>query len=359
MTSDNGSWISQFSLDVAGSDLHEAGLVFSAGTLEPGISTELTVTVANTGGLPVASAQAVLRSRSLWVAITDSTGTFGAIPTGGQTDNASDPFAVTFAADMVHGASVPLTLVLYEADGACRRIDLSIPVGELTETDPTGPDTYGYYAFDNGDVGYAETHPFDWVEIDPTRGGNGLDVGLADTQYERDDTEVVPLPFPFRYYGREYDTISICSNGWIAFGETDLVNWRNWGIPSAGSPDAMVAVFWDDLRQIGDDRVYQWYDEVEHRYIVQWSRLENLFSGIQTCQVILHDLEYYPTLSQDGIIVCQYLDLDDNDTARNYATLGIQSPDGRDGVCYSYYQVAAPGAMIPQEQELGISPRAL
>ncbi|MEZ4386717.1 MAG: C25 family cysteine peptidase [Candidatus Krumholzibacteriia bacterium] len=343
-TSNEGSWDSQAVVPLVAPELDAVGLAFTPGPPVPGLSTELVVTLANTGSLPLAGGQAVLRSRSLWVTIEDSTASFGAIAVGGQGDHAADPFALSFAADMVAGASVPLSVVVEQADGLRRRVDLLVQVGERTLVDPVGPDTYGYYAFDNGDVGYAEARPFDWVEIDPSRGGPGADVGLTDTYYERDDTETVPLPFPFRYYGESFGSVSICSNGWIAFGETTHTFWRNWIIPSAGSPDAMVAVFWDDLVQQLANKVYHWYDAAEHRYIVQWSRMRNQQYGLQTCQVILLDPAFHPTRSGDGIIVCQYLDLDDNDDERSYATLGIQSPDGTDGVCYAYYHGTAPGA---------------
>ncbi len=347
VSSATGTWESQLVLTVAGSDLAPADPIYSAGAAGPGVSTEIIVAVSNDGSLPMGASQAWLRTRSLWVTLTDSTGSYGAIPVGGQADNAGDTFAVTFAADMVDGSSVPLTLVLEDADGMRRRMDFSVPVGTRTAVDPTGPDAYGYYAFDDGDVGYAETRAFDWVEIDPDRGGPGTLVGLSDFSYEQDDVELVDLPFPFRYYGQEFATLTVCSNGWVSFDEEAIPFWRNWNVPAAGSPDAMIAVFWDDLRLVASGKVYHWYDAAENRYIVQWSRMPNLLEGVQTCQLILLDPAHYPTLSLDGIIVCQYLDVDNNDHERNYATLGIQSPGGTDGVCYSYYATEPPGGVAP------------
>jgi hypothetical protein len=348
IAADTGEWTAQTTLTVTGSELVASGLDFAAGPPQPGGVSALAVSLANQGGLSVGGGTAVLRSYSLWVEITDSLGAYGAIPVGGAADNAADPFGVAFAADMVAGSSVPLTLVVDQDDGSRRRIDLVVPVGERTVTDPVGGDAYGYHAFDHGDTGYAEARPFAWVEIDPNHGGSGADVGLVDTYYERDDTETVPLPFPFTFYGETFTQLSICSNGWVAFGETDARFWRNWTLPSAGSPHGMVAVFWDDLVQSATGRVYHWYDDVGHRYIVQWSRMRNRTLGQQTCQVILLDPAHHPTLSGDGIVVCQYLELENNDTARGFATLGIQSPAGDDGLCYSYYAVDAPGALTPQ-----------
>ena len=51
-----------------------------------------------------------------------------------------------------------------------------------------------------------------------------------------------------------------------------------------------------------------------------------------------------PTGSGDGLIICQYLEINDIDSTRNYATMGIQDPTGTDGVLHTYYARNAPGA---------------
>ena len=71
---------------------------------------------------------------------------------------------------------------------------------------------------------------------------------LSDTGNNQDDVETINLPFTFRFYGVEYDQISISSNGWIAMGETELESFRNYELPGVGGPSKMIAVFWDDLK---------------------------------------------------------------------------------------------------------------
>ncbi len=120
-------------------------------------------------------------------------------------------------------------------------------------------------------------------------------------------------------------------------GATSLVHWRNWGIPSAGSPDAMIAPFWDDLVQSGTNRVYAWHDAANDRFIVQWSRMENRHGGQQNFELILFDPSAHPTTTGDGIILFQYDAVNNNDSSRGYATTGIQNLDGTDGLLYTYY----------------------
>ena len=74
-------------------------------------------------------------------------------------------------------------------------VNFVLPVGIAATSDPLGPDTYGYYALDDSDVAYEGAPVFDWIEIDPTHGGTGTDLGLSDFGWEQDDIEFVTLPF--------------------------------------------------------------------------------------------------------------------------------------------------------------------
>ena len=104
----------------------------------------------------------------------------------------------------------------------------------------------------------------------------GTDIGLSDTGGgSQNESKVVNLPFTFQYYGEPYDRVTICSNGWLAMGETYLTTYRNWTIPGSGGPAAMLAVFWDDLYQTSESDVFTKYDAANHRWIVEWSRMKN------------------------------------------------------------------------------------
>ena len=64
----------------------------------------------------------------------------------------------------------------------------------------------------------------------------------------QDDSQVINLPFTFTFYGQEYEQITVCSNGWISFGSSQLESFRNDHLPGPGGPSPMLAVFWDDLK---------------------------------------------------------------------------------------------------------------
>ena len=95
-----------------------------------------------------------------------------------------------------------------------------------------GPDEYGYYIYDSGDDGYDLAPVYDWIEIDPSLGGMeqiliyqivAMVIGV-----EAGPIAHVDLPFPFKFYGVDYDEITVCTNGWVAFGYTDMESFRNY-----------------------------------------------------------------------------------------------------------------------------------
>lgn len=78
----------------------------------------------------------------------------------------------------------------------------------------------------------------------PLVGATELDFGT-----EVDDGVVsLPMPFPFRFFDALTASVSISVNGFLAFEPIDVASsYDNDAIPSANLPDAMVAVWWDDL----------------------------------------------------------------------------------------------------------------
>ena len=85
-------------------------------------------------------------------------------------------------------------------------------------------------------------------------------------------------------------------------GSTYVVQYRNWTIPGAGSANAMIAPFWDNLYQDAGSGLFVKHDEVEHRWIVEWSRFRGYSAQLETFQVILYDPAYHVTETGDGII---------------------------------------------------------
>jgi hypothetical protein len=317
--------------------------------LDPGESATLTVTLSNDGAASGAGPiHAQFISDSYSVDVTDGIGTYaGSIPPGGVATNSSDAFGLSSPADCVPGQLASLRLALTFADGVRDTVPFTIVVGTADTQDPTGPDAYGYFAFDNTDDAYAEKPTYSWIDIV----GTGTFLGLTDYGENQDDVMTVDLPFPFQYYGETFTRVSICSNGWIAMGATYLTDYRNWYMPAAGGPANQIAPFWDNLYQTTSGKVYHWFDEANHRYVIAWDNVRMLtdYSNyLESCEVILYDPAYYPTYSGDGVIVFQYETVNNNDSEQHYCTVGIQNREHTEGLTYSYYYTEAATAATLQ-----------
>jgi len=348
-TDGSDSWTSLVDLTVNGPAAEVVGFHLSTGSLSPGQSATMDITLRNSGNLATSGASATLSSDSRWISISDSDGSYGSMGVGNQGNNSANTFSINAGVECYPGHVATLFLDLVFAEGGTTRVPVLLTIGTATSTDPVGPDNHGYYAFDNTDTGYEFAPTYNWVEIAPTSGGMGTSVGLSDYDRYDDDVVVVDLPFTFNYYGKPFDNLSICSNGWIAFGATNIRSYRNWTLPSAGTPDNMIAAFWDDLYiRSSNSGIYSWYDEAGHRLIIQWDNVGTAYnmSGDQdeTFQIILDDPAFNAGDTGDGIITINYQDVNLTDSETGYHTTGIQNEDRTDAVLYSYYNMHPGGA---------------
>ncbi len=270
----------------------------------------------------------------------------------GSTGTTEASFEVNTALSVYPGERIPINWT-YETDNYLSRTEtgtIYLIVGELTETDPYGPDLYGYRVFDNTDTSYWNAPTYNWMEIDNTHGGAGIRYNLTDWGDERDESIAQELPFDFTFYGESFDVITVCSNGWLCMGDTGEKNFRNWHLPDGGGPMNIVAPFWDDL-VLGNGGVYYYYDEEADRVILEWSRMNmrNYLhaDSIITAQAVLYDPEAYPTRTGDGIIEFYYHDFHDNDTYQNYSTIGIRNGDATDGIQVRYASHGTEGIAQP------------
>ena len=314
-------------------------------TLDPGESGTLTVTIQNNGSIAGSAISASLATTSSWAGVSDANGSYSNLGVGASGSNSGNTFALSISPDCFEGHLATFMMTLTFNGGATDVVEFSLPVGTASSNDPLGPDGYGYYAFDNTDTGYPWAPTYSWVEINPSLGGAGTDLGLNDFGWQQDDTNLATLPFTFQYYGEPFTQISICSNGWIAMGATDLHPYRNWSIPGAGNPDAMIAGFFDNLIQSGSNKVYTWNDTENSRFVIEWSQLRNDYSNaVEEFQIILFDPSIYNTATGDGPILVQYKTVNNTDSRDGYATAGIANLDGTGGLLYTYAADYAPAA---------------
>ncbi|MFN3820785.1 MAG: carboxypeptidase regulatory-like domain-containing protein, partial [bacterium] len=270
-------------------------------------------------------------------------------------------FRVRLTPQAIPGNTVPLMMVItagQEPDVYRDTIFLADLIRPLGSDQPVGPDEYGYIAFDSYDITWDKRPVFAWREINPLIEGyefEGFRLPLEDNGNNQDTSVVVELPFTFRYYGREFNRLVVCSNGWAAFGEENgmFIDFRNYPIPGVQGPDAQLAILWDDLVNYGGRQsggVFIYYIEEEGVLVVEWSGMEVYSDPLhreQSFQILLYDPERWLTRTGDGEIKFQYLkaapvrgDVTDN----YYATIGIKNLDNTGGIQYAYWDRYHPNA---------------
>lgn len=194
---------------------------------------------------------------------------------------------------------------------------------------PSGPDSYGYYVFDNTDI-FPQAPQYDWIEIAPPQGPGTIIPEITDSDA---DTVTIPLPFTFKFYGIEYDSIGVCSNGFLELGKATYRFGYNTSIPSPGGPRRLLAPFWCDLNPYEGGDVYKYYDSTNHRFIIEFKDVVHYgTSDNETFEIILLDPNYYLTPTGDGEIIFQYNTVSDP----SECTIGIEDHTETVGLQYLY-----------------------
>ncbi|MBL7149927.1 MAG: PKD domain-containing protein, partial [Candidatus Cloacimonetes bacterium] len=316
------------------------------GILDPGETVELEVTLENLGAVAANGISGILSSPNNYIVIDDADGYFGNIAAGGQASNSSNRFMITANAQVIPGSQFTLELELNNAQGYNNTVSFPINVGTVSITDPVGPDAYGYYCYDDEDIDYFNVPTYDWIEINSI----GTDLQLNDGG-DTGDSETINLPITFRMYGEEYNTVTVCSNGWIAPGGSSQASFMNSRIPGPQGPSPMIAPFWDDLKNGSTGDVFWYYDNTQHYVVIEWDHMQNDYNGAEeTFQAILYDANYYPTSTGDSEIKVQYKIINNVDAGGSlsehgqYSSVGIEDHTGTVGLEYTFnnaYPVAA------------------
>ncbi|MBU1985527.1 hypothetical protein KJ815_14110, partial [bacterium] len=375
LTSSAGAETVRVNLTPSAADVEYVSHAFGGpgGNTDPGESGSLMVTFRNSGARSLVSSQAVLRTNDPNIYITDSLANYGNVNALATATNSTDPFSIQISPGTFNGHRAVMELVVWDANGFRDSTlfdstdfyttdstlfspvvtNFFLTIGTRTSTSPSGPDAYGYYAFDN-----TETQPmgsgatYEWVEVGP--GGPGTSLNFSDTGDNLDASTTLTLPFNFTFYGQTFTQITVCTNGWLAFGSYPITDYRNYRMGTSIGPPYMVAAYWDDLWISGtSNNVYYYYDATEHRYIVEW-RARTLHSLVnEFFEIILYDPAYYPSVSGDGKVKVQYQTCTpssntggSNDNA--YASVGIQNGDHSIGLDYYYANQYGPGAATLQ-----------
>ncbi|UCG43094.1 MAG: hypothetical protein JSU73_00310, partial [candidate division WOR-3 bacterium] len=265
-------WSSKFKLQAfaaspyfVGVEIDDSMGTWPNGRLDPGEDVELVVTVGNQGMGNSFEVRGVLRTLDSLCTVTDTHAFFGTVLSESIVV-CTDRFGVTAHAHLPPESRLQFELDLIGDPGNDTTVQFALFSGGRVATDPIpdGPRIPPlYFAYDDADVFYSEVPTYDWVEI--------RDVGTS-LELEDQETKAVALPDafgPFVFYNESFDTISVCSNGWIAPGVTTDRSWQNRHLPTPRNR-ALIAPLWDDLLPPYGGNVLYWHDADNNRFVIEW-----------------------------------------------------------------------------------------
>jgi len=198
-----------------------------------------------------------------------------------------------------------------------------------------GPDAMGYVWISSQDEDGPE---YNWVDIFDT----GTQVTLADDSF----TGPIDLGIQFPFYDQMQTQVYIGSNGFLSFG-AGYTSLSNQSLPTAATPNNLIAMFWDDLypTAASTGTVKYLSDPENDRFIVQFTTVPHCCNPTgppETFQCILYG---------DGNILVQFQDMQGS---RISATVGIENSTGTIGLMANYNDV---GALIGNEVAIAFIPQ--
>jgi hypothetical protein len=298
------------------------------GAADPGENILLRLTLSNVGFATATGIGGHLSTADSYVLVTQSQAVFPNLTHFQQGVGLPD-YLLTISPSCPVGHTVVCNLMVTADSGYAENVVTTFMVGTPQQA-PTGPDDYGYRAWDDTDGGPA--HPFAWAEAAPQHGGPGTALAWLNAD---DGTQTVNLPFTFRYYSSNFSQISICTNGWMALGVTTSNDWTNSTIPNVDGPPNMLALFWRDLNAgYGGSQIATYFNPSQHTFTVEYDSVAFYASQTsrQTFQAIFYDPAWYPTTTGDGEILVQYKRV----TTAATATFGIENQTQTGGLQYGF-----------------------
>jgi hypothetical protein len=292
------------------------------GTVNVGFSASQVFSIKNDGGGTLGINSVMFEGIAAQYSFVDAN-TYPAALTAGQellvTVNFHPMAAGTFTAQLVVNDNIAKATTVVPITG----VGFDPNFGGGDETTP-----YGGYYFANNIAAAAPTAPyFDWVINQDNAVDPALVVGTTDDGY----WGPIPIGFEFLYYGNMYNTVYIGTNGLVTFGEGSNA-YTNAPIPTAGTPNNVLALFWDDLNFLPATAHIYYGGSPGITFVITYDNVQRYGDPASTitAQVILY---------VDGRIRMQYLDVTGNAWS---PTIGIENADGTLGVQYHYNGTGGP-----------------
>ncbi len=193
----------------------------------------------------------------------------------------------------------------------------------LCALDHGGPDNYGYrWATSDNANGPA----YNWITPNTT---TGTVLNLGD-----DDIEgPFPLGFTFNFYGVDYDSVKISSNGYLTFNFDESESRLYQLVPDANTPNNLVGWFWSDIDPPEDAVSVVSYENTtingQNAFLVTFDRCREFDTsnpGYFTGQV---------ALIEDGTILIQFEGFYENYVMSDQ-TICLEDATGSNGIVCEY-----------------------
>lgn len=189
---------------------------------------------------------------------------------------------------------------------------VSGPAGGTVNVDISLPSTQNYLCLDNTEAGGPT---YNWTDAT-----SGTAFPLGDDA----SSAAITLPGTFTYFGTDFTTVRINSNGFLFFGSTNFTT-ANMALPFEGRPNNDVMAFGEDLNPESGTQGTIHARTVGSTLVVQYTQVQHWASGFsETFQIILD------TASDQ--ITYQYHTLSWPD----FTTVGVENSSGSVGQLYSY-----------------------
>jgi hypothetical protein len=315
------------------------------GRLGRGETGRVLLGVTNAGGASLSSVEATLSTTDTDVVVTDSVAWYGVCAPGDTCSGARDWFGVSAGPDLPKNRAVTF-LARFRASGTSYTysdtFSIQVRAEQGSTNEPTGPDAYGYWAYDDTDTASGRAPMYEWADLAPPGPGIVIPV-VSDSDAA---TRTMVLPFAFKHYGTTDTVISICSNGFLALGATTYKSGNNRPIPDTAGPPNLIAPFWDDLNpeenRNGYGTAYSYYDEANNRFQIEFKDFAHYNQPTirERFMVSFCDPAYYPTPTGDGEIVFYY----NRVSLGSGCTVGVEDATETRGIQYLYNNSYAPGA---------------
>jgi len=187
-------------------------------------------------------------------------------------------------------------------------------VGGISLEGQGGPDPFGYRWIDSN-----EPNGPQYVWNDIRTNPNAVDITNNFTPNKDDGYQTIPLGITFPFYGTNYTTAYLSTNGFLSFTALTSSYLTNAAIPSTALPNNIIAAFWDDLDGRTQGTVHRLTEG--NKTTIQFTNWQKYnATGSLTFQIVLFS---------SGRIMIYYNTMN---AVLNSATVGIENATGTVGL---------------------------